>query len=1078
MKKLFLLTLILALFCTLVIGASSAGATKNSVGTSEEVSKVKVKKPSPVVRYDGSEPLREQDKPVILLPAWLSDGEAMTGWEKKPVSGKPNVPDQNIILQGGDDIGSATEIASLPYSTTGTTEGYTDDYDESCPDPSTSPDVVYSYAPAGAETVDIYVWGYDTKLFVYENDEGTLVDCNDDFFYYGQSALQDLALTGGNTYYIVVDGWGGDFGDYVFEMMNSPARPVGNFCADAEHNTLVSGVNYVYNNDSRYCLDTDDWFPGPEVFISFTVPFEMDVTLDMCGTNCDGNRWGISWLNLAQPCPLEENTASADEYDRDSCDPDDDNLTQTWLNVPAGTYYYPVFSLPEVPSNGFCCWGPFTVNVVGYGCAEDEIKIEILTDNYPEETTWEVYDVLADPPLLVGSGGPYDGYPNTLFRDYICVPPGGCYEFTIYDVFGDGICCDYGEGYYNIYYNDQVVATGGEFGSSETVTGIGDGCIGACCVDGVCEVTNTEDECNLLGGEWFLGEECPGFECPAPTLGACCHDGTCEDLTYASCTGVGGYWHPLEECASYECLDVLYHEDFNNGMGDWVSEPSWGITFSESNTPPSCMTDSPGGNYGNNENNPVELTIDIPLTGYVGYAVSFATKFQIETGFDYVYMEISDDGGTNWDPLYTFNGELPEQYEWHNFTADISGYFDESVRFKFTLESDGAYIVDGMYVDDFYVYGLTEDNSPPLIMHTGPTPETSVPDEFTAVATIVDPSGIASAELTYTVDGGGETTIGPDDVIGDVYTFIIPVQEAGARVRYIILAEDNSGNSGSIAEQHYVSGTIIMYDDNDPEYIYSFDENGGDRIATRFTPPQQAVLVTGMLRLYVDVNRNPEFVDAEVWDNGVGDVPDQSLTGLIETWPEADLEHPQAWTYVDLRGMDLTFNAFEDFHFGCGFRDSVPPILYDTPAVTDRSKISEQGGTWGPIAGDGSDWHIRVVVDLLGGAACDYVAGDANENGSPLELGDVVQMIAYYRGTASPTYFCECGANPSYPPNASQDGNCSPFELGDVVTQICAYRGTCTAQGCPDCPPPGIAPDGGITPTLKSKVKIIEKSSD
>lgn len=82
-----------------------------------------------------------------------------------------------------------------------------------------------------------------------------------------------------------------------------------------------------------------------------------------------------------------------------------------------------------------------------------------------------------------------------------------------------------------------------------------------------------------------------------------------------------------------------------------------------------------------------------------------------------------------------------------------------------------------------------------------------------------------------------------------------------------------------------------------------------------------------------------------------------------------------------------------------------------------------------------------------------YVAGDANENMIPLELHDVVTMIAYYRGTDAPVYICECGDNPSYPPCASHDGNCVPFELSDVVAQICAYRGTCTAEGCPNCPP-------------------------
>ncbi len=47
------------------------------------------------------------------------------------------------VKQGGDTIGDATIIPSLPYSNMGTTDGYLDHYDEICPyDTPGSPDVV------------------------------------------------------------------------------------------------------------------------------------------------------------------------------------------------------------------------------------------------------------------------------------------------------------------------------------------------------------------------------------------------------------------------------------------------------------------------------------------------------------------------------------------------------------------------------------------------------------------------------------------------------------------------------------------------------------------------------------------------------------------------------------------------------------------------------------------------------------------------------------------------------------------------------------------------------------------------
>lgn len=144
--------------------------------------------------------------------------------DKPEFTGSPNIPDRNVILQGGDNIGSATSIPSLPYHDTGTTSGYTDDYDEACPSSgSISPDVVYSYTPPADAIVDITLCNgsdYDTKLYLYENGytPGNPYACNDDECPGYVSELIGVFLTGGNTYYIVIDGFGGDHGNYVLDM--------------------------------------------------------------------------------------------------------------------------------------------------------------------------------------------------------------------------------------------------------------------------------------------------------------------------------------------------------------------------------------------------------------------------------------------------------------------------------------------------------------------------------------------------------------------------------------------------------------------------------------------------------------------------------------------------------------------------------------------------------------------------------------------------------------------------------------------------------------------------------------------
>ena len=129
--------------------------------------------------------------------------------------------------QGGEDIGSAVVIPSFPFSDNGNTCDNSDDYDEVCPYiGSTSPDVVYAYTPAYDEVINIDLCGsgYDTKLYVYCESEGSLVACNDDY-YFGEpcgqyvSFLDNVVLFAGLTYYIVIDGYGGDCGDYELYIL-------------------------------------------------------------------------------------------------------------------------------------------------------------------------------------------------------------------------------------------------------------------------------------------------------------------------------------------------------------------------------------------------------------------------------------------------------------------------------------------------------------------------------------------------------------------------------------------------------------------------------------------------------------------------------------------------------------------------------------------------------------------------------------------------------------------------------------------------------------------------------------------
>lgn len=85
-----------------------------------------------------------------------------------------------------------------------------------------------------------------------------------------------------------------------------------------------------------------------------------------------------------------------------------------------------------------------TVNVASPG---QEITLNITLDDYGSETTWQLENDEGD---IIDTGGPYqDNMDGTVESATWCLGD-GCYVFTIFDDYGDGICCDYGNGDFEI----------------------------------------------------------------------------------------------------------------------------------------------------------------------------------------------------------------------------------------------------------------------------------------------------------------------------------------------------------------------------------------------------------------------------------------------------------------------------------------------------------------------------------------------------------------------------------------------------------------------------------------------------
>src|SRR5262245_8482585 len=153
--------------------------------------------------------------------------------------------------EGGETVATAILIGGLPFADGGFTCDNINDYDEVCPyTGSTSADVVYKWTPGAAGTIDVDLCAsqYDTKVYIYANAVGNLVACNDDAgcgITGYQSKLQNVPVSAGTSYYIVVDGYFGDCGDYSLNVSLHQACAATCPAQHQDEGEPACGPNYV-----------------------------------------------------------------------------------------------------------------------------------------------------------------------------------------------------------------------------------------------------------------------------------------------------------------------------------------------------------------------------------------------------------------------------------------------------------------------------------------------------------------------------------------------------------------------------------------------------------------------------------------------------------------------------------------------------------------------------------------------------------------------------------------------------------------------------------------------------------------
>ncbi|MBK9257339.1 MAG: T9SS type A sorting domain-containing protein [Saprospiraceae bacterium] len=389
-------------------------------------------------------------------------------------------------------------------------------------------------------------------------------------------------------------------------------------------------------------------------------------------------------------------------------------------------------------------------------CSQNQLVLTLKLDNYPSETTWNIKNSTG---ATLYSGGGYS-QANATVTVNLCLAT-GCFTFNIFDSYGDGICCGYGNGFYNIKQGTTTLISGGQFGSSEVrafcatgsaptcTDGIQNGqetgvdCGGptcpACptCSDGVKNGQETGVDCG--------GPTCPacptctdgiqngqetGVDCGGPTCPSCptCTDGiqngqetgvdcngptcpacpTCTDgIQNGSETGVdcGGTNCPPCSTGNSVTTTTLAGHYFETGWDGWTSGGYDCVRYNG--------TYSPEGSFSiqlrDDEGELSSMTSPIfNLTPYDSVKIEFRYRaISMETGEDFWLRYFN---GTTWVTLKSYvRGTGFNNNTIYTSTVKLSSNLVSNARFRF--QNDAGDNTDRIYIDAVVIKGFSSQSS-------------------------------------------------------------------------------------------------------------------------------------------------------------------------------------------------------------------------------------------------------------------------------------------------------------------------------------------------------------------------------
>mgnify|MGYP003670956012 CR=1 FL=1 len=353
---------------------------------------------------------------------------------------------------------------------------------------------------------------------------------------------------------------------------------------------------------------------------------------------------------------------------------------------------------------GVDCGGP-DCSPCQTACTENEINISITFDNYPEETAWTLTNA-SGTTVASGSYSSVNADGSTVNESY-CLP-NGCYDFVITDVYGDGMCCSYGNGAFSVTSGSTTLASGGSFTSSD-VTNF--------CLGGVADTEKPvisltgSATINLTVGDTYneLGatatDNIDGNLTSSIVISGTVNTNTAGTYTrnYNVSDAAGNTADQVSRfivvspASTSGCSGAIssfpYNEGFESGFGAWTQSTSddfnWtrrsGATPS-SNTGPSSANEgsqyvfmeSSSPNYSTKR--AILVSPCFNLAGQNQGTLTFKYHMYGASSMGSLNLAISTDDGSSWTTLWTRSGN--QGNSWQDASIDLSSYSGNSVQLR------------------------------------------------------------------------------------------------------------------------------------------------------------------------------------------------------------------------------------------------------------------------------------------------------------------------------------------------------------------------------------------------------------